>query len=276
MTNRKELHPERGPREKFGQVLRLMRDERGWTQEELAKLLGCTDAHVSAVETGRRPATPQFAKNLDHVFGTGDRLERQSQAARQAALLEGFPEYVEYEGRADEVKLFEVGLVPGPLQTRDYAEAIEVDHVRRGVLATEEATERVSLQMERQAALSRAFPPLISVVLDESCIRRWVGGSTVMEEQLRRLTEFAALPNTVLQIAPYTMGERRPFNRLVNLLTLPDRTTVVYVESQSQGYLDRDITSVKRMTREYHQLQADALSQTESVALIEKLRKGTP
>ncbi|AEW97593.1 helix-turn-helix domain-containing protein [Streptantibioticus cattleyicolor NRRL 8057 = DSM 46488] len=96
-----------------------------------------------------------------------------------------------------------------------------------------------------------------------------------MDAQLARLVEFADQPHTTLQLAPYSIGERRPFNRLVNLLTLPDRSVLSYVESETHGHLEREITSVLPLVRAYHQLQAEALSQADSVAMIEQVRKGT-
>lgn len=189
-------------------------------------------------------------------------------------LLAGFPEYVDLEGRAAEIRLFEVGLIPGPLQTREYAAAIERGYVRRGALTGEEATERVEVLARRQSALVRLVPPLVIAVLDESCIRRLVGGPHVMDRQLAHLLEFAERPNTSLQIAPFTLGERRPFNRLLHLLTLTDRSVVAYDESQTQGYLDRESPSVLPLLRAYHQLQTEALSRAESVAVIHQARKG--
>ncbi len=80
----------------------------------------------------------------------------------------------------------------------------------------------------------------------------------------------------MLQVAPYDIGERRTFDLPVNLLTLPDRSVVAYAESQAQGHLDRETASVLPMLTAYHQLQAEALSQAASVAMIRELRKGTP
>lgn len=117
---------------------------------------------------------------------------------------------------------------------------------------------------------------MMFVTMDESCIRRPIGGNSVMEAQLARLVEFAELPNTLLQVARYEIGERRTFDLPVNLLTLPDRAVVCYAESQAQGHLDRESTSVMPMLTAYHQLQAEALSHTASVAMINQLRKGTP
>ncbi|OKK21513.1 DNA-binding protein [Streptomyces sp. CB02488] len=80
----------------------------------------------------------------------------------------------------------------------------------------------------------------------------------------------------MVQVAPFRMGELRTFNRPVNLLTLSDRSVISYVESQTQGHLDRDPASVVPLLTAYHQLQAESLSQAASVAMFRQLRKGTP
>ncbi|MFF4408095.1 Scr1 family TA system antitoxin-like transcriptional regulator [Streptomyces sp. NPDC001404] len=276
MANRKDLDPEGSPAERFGQLLRALRDERGWTQDELGIRMGCSGTHISAVETGRRPPTLRFAKSADKALGTGDRLERQSRAVRYTALIEGFPEYVAHEGRAAEIRLYEVGVIPGLLQTSEYAATLEADAVRREAITPEQADERVELVASRQATLARSPSPLIFAVLDEGCVRRPMGGPDVMDAQFVRLLEFAELPNTVFQIAPFSMGARRPFSLPVTVLTMPDRSLMSYAESTHRGHLERESTFVLPILTAYHQLQADALSQAESVALIEQLRKGTP
>ncbi|MFG3529574.1 DUF5753 domain-containing protein [Streptomyces sp. NPDC047917] len=172
--------------------------------------------------------------------------------------------------------MFDVGVIPGLLQTPEYATAIEEGHARRGTITPDQASERVEALMERQAALVRRVPPILIVVLDESCIRRVIGGAAVMERQMAHPIECAERPDTVLQVAPCSVGERRPFNRLVNLLTMPDRSVVSYVESETNGYLDRELTSVLPLVRYCHQLQAEAFSQAASVAMFGEARKGTP
>ncbi|MEU0845980.1 helix-turn-helix transcriptional regulator [Streptomyces sp. NPDC005962] len=275
MVNRKELDPEKSLAAAFGQRLRRLRDERGWTQDELAERLGCSGTHISAVETGRRPPTRRFAANADRVFGTGDRLERQSRALRHTALIEGFPEYVAHEARAVEIRLYEVGVIPGLLQTPEYAATLEADAVRREAITPEQASERVDLVVKRQAALVRSPSPLVLAVLDEGSIRRPMGSTAVMDAQFARLLEFAELPNTVLQVAPFSMGARRPFSLPVTLLTMPDRSLMSYAESAHRGHLERESTFVVPILTAYHQLQAEALSQAASVAMISQLRKGT-
>ncbi|MFB8032257.1 helix-turn-helix domain-containing protein [Streptomyces sp. NPDC056004] len=277
--NRKELDPESSPEAAFGARIRRLREEHGWKQEELADRMGYSGTHISAVETGRKMPTLRFSRNADQVFGTGetaDTFERQYREIRHGSLLEGFPQYVGYEGRAAEIRLYEVGIIPGLLQTPEYARALADGDVWRGSITAEQAGDRVSFLAERQASLVRSRPPTVLVVMDESCIRRRVGGDGVMAAQLDRLLEFAGLPNTVLQIAPFDMMERRPFNLPMNLLTLSDLSAVAYAESQMRGHLERDTTLVLPLLASYHQLQAEALSQAASVAMISEARKGTP
>ncbi|NED93252.1 helix-turn-helix domain-containing protein [Streptomyces sp. SID11233] len=279
MVNRKELNPEASAQAAFGARLRMLREERGWTQDHLGTLVGCSGRHISAIETGRKSPTRPFAIRADTalgVTGTSKSFEREWRELKHGNLLEGFPEYVGYEGRAVEIRLFEIGIIPGLLQTPEYAQVLANSDVQRGSIAPDQAAERVAFLADRQAALARARPPMVLVVMDESCLRHAVGGREVMEAQLKRLVEAAARPNWVLQVAPFEIGERRPFNLPVNLLTLADRSVLAYAESQAQGHVDRETASVVPWLTAYHQLQAESMSQAASVAMINQLRKGTP
>ncbi|MFI1844060.1 Scr1 family TA system antitoxin-like transcriptional regulator [Streptomyces microflavus] len=279
MVNRKELNPASSPRAAYGARIRRFREARGWSQDELAPRIGYSSQHVSAVETVRKPPTLRFSRRSDQTFGTTgtvDSFEREWAEMRTGSLLAGFPEYVTFEGRAVELRLYNIGIIPGLLQTPEYARVLADSAARRGAITAEQADERVAFLMERQAALVRTPPPMIFVVMDESCVLRPVGGSAVMDAQLDHLLAFAEMPNTVLQVAPYEMGERRTFDLPVNILTLPDRSVVCYAESQAQGNLDRESSSVLPMLTAYHQLQRESLSKAATVARIRDLRKGSP
>ncbi|MBL0801417.1 MULTISPECIES: helix-turn-helix transcriptional regulator [Streptomyces] len=276
MVNRKELNPESSPRAAFGALVRSSREERGWTQDELADATEYSSTHISAIETSRKPPTLRFSRSIDRALGTGDQFERKFREVKQGVLLEGFPEYLGYEARAAEIRVFEIGIIPGLLQTQEYARVLTANAVQRGAISPEQASERVRILAERQDALIRQRPPMVFVTMDESCIRRPIGGHEVMEGQLEHLAEFARMPNTMLQIAPFEIGERRTLDRPVNLLTLSDRSMIYYAESQAQGHLEREGSDVIGMLTAYHQLQAEALSQAASVALINQLRKGSP
>ncbi|MFD6758480.1 Scr1 family TA system antitoxin-like transcriptional regulator [Streptomyces roseolus] len=277
MVNRKLLEPSDSPEAAFGARLRRLREERGWKQEDLAGRTSYSGKHISAVETARRKPTLTLSKELDDTFGlTGraDSFEREWRRTRNGVLMEGFPEYAHHERRAVEIRIFEIGLVAGLLQVPEYAEALAAATVARGSVTADEAAGRVAFQMERQQILERDRPPMVFAVLDESCIRTMVGGPRVMAAQLDRLVEFAARPHTVLQVAPFAMGERRALNRLLTLLTLPDRSALAYTESQAQGYLEREVSAVASMFTAYHQLSAESLSQADTVTMIKEVRKG--
>ncbi|MFE6098922.1 helix-turn-helix domain-containing protein [Streptomyces laurentii] len=278
MVNIKELQPESSLRAAYGARLRRARESWGWRQEDLSERIGCSSQHISAVETARKPPTLSFSRKADQVLGTKgtkDSFERAWHEMRHGILLEGFPEYVDYEERAVEIRLFQIGIIPGLLQTPEYAKALASGHVQRGTLTQEQADEGVAFLIERQARLARERPPMLLVVVDESCIRRPVGGREVMDAQLQGLIEFTRMPNSVLQVAPFAIGEHRAFNLPVNLLTLPDRSMVSYGESHGQGHVDRESSSVLPLLTGYHQLQGACLSQADSVAMIEQVRKGT-
>jgi hypothetical protein len=181
-----------------------------------------------------------------------------------------------HEARAAEIRLYEVGGMPGILQTPGYATALTARTVERGAITPEQGDERNAFVAVRQDTLARTPVPLVFVVLDESCLRRPVGDASVMDGQLTRLVEFARLPNTVLQIAPFSMGDRRPLSLPLYILTMENRALVSYAESAQRGRLERETSSVVPLLTAYHQLQAEALSQAESVAMIKQLRKGTP
>ncbi|MFH9944466.1 Scr1 family TA system antitoxin-like transcriptional regulator [Streptomyces murinus] len=276
MVNRKELRPDSSPQEEYGALLRSYRELRGWTQAELATRVTYSAAHISNVETGLKLPTTRFSRSADQALGTGDVFERKCREIRHGALLEGFPEYVKHEERATEIRLYEVGVIPGLLQTQEYAATLEADAVRRGAITAEQAKERVELVSLRQAAVARTPSPLVHAVLDESCVRRPMGDPMITDAQLENLLAFAALPTTVLQIAPFAMGERRPFTLPVTVLTMPDRSVMSYAESAQRGHLERETVAVLPILTAYHQLQAEALSQAASVAMIEELRRGSP
>ncbi|MFI8435101.1 Scr1 family TA system antitoxin-like transcriptional regulator [Streptomyces sp. NPDC079020] len=279
MVNRKDLNPESSPVAAYGARVRRFREERGWSQEDLAERAGYSSQHISAVETGRKPPTLPFSRRADYAFGTGgsaDSFEREWRDIRHGSLLEGFQEYVGYEGRAVEIRLFEIGIIPGLLQTSEYARTLAEGDVQRGSITSDQAAERVSFLFERQAALVRPRPPMVLVVMDESCLHHAVGGTDVMAAQLQRLVEVASLPHWVIQVAPFGIGARRAFNLPVNLLTLADRSVVAYAESQAQGHVERETASVVPLLTAYHQLQAEAQSQAASVVMIEQLRRGSP
>ncbi len=101
-----------------------------------------------------------------------------------------------------------------------------------------------------------------------------VGGPEVMAAQLDHLVELAARPFTFVQVAPFSMGERRPSHMPLTLLTLADRSMLAYTESQARGHLEREGATLSYLNATYHRLAAEALSPAASLAMIKVLRQG--
>ncbi|MER7583898.1 helix-turn-helix transcriptional regulator [Kitasatospora sp. NPDC097691] len=274
MVNIKEIDPASGPWAPFAVQLRNSRRAKGLLQHQLARKCGVSASYVSFVELARRPPSEKFATKADEVLETGGTLMLMWWQHKHTALVPGFPEYANYENRAAEVRLFSIDIVSGLLQTPAYASAWEAGNVRRGTATAEQAEERVNFLMTRQQFLARTPAPLLHAVLDESCLRRPVGGAKVMIEQLLRLEQLATAPNIVIQVAPYSLGEERPFSSHVTLLTMPDRKLLGYGETEVRGYLDRDIDTVLPLSRGYDRLQIEALNQAASMEMIRAVRKG--
>jgi transcriptional regulator with XRE-family HTH domain len=271
--NRKELDPTSSPQAAFGVQLRRSREARGLTQRALGRVINYSGTYVSYVERADREPTLTFAIRSDDALDTGGTLQLMWWSLRHTALLEGFPEFAGQEANATEIRVFELGIVPGLLQTSEYATALAAAAVKRGAITQAQADERVAFLASRQTLLDRSPAPLVHAVLDESCLRRTVGGGGAMARQLQHLEHLSERPKVLVQVAPFALGERAPFTLPVWLLTLPDRTVLGYSESHQRGFLEREGETVTAWERDYDWLQAEALPQADSLSLIQKVRK---
>ncbi len=273
MVNRKTLDPTSSPWAPFGIQLRRSREAAGLTQAQLAKLVGFDHSYISYVELATRPPSAKFARLADLHLKTGGTLTLMWWQHRHTALKEGFPEFANHEARATEIRLLEIGLVPGLLQTPAYAAADLAGPVSRGEITAAQAEERLNFRLGRQETLQRTPPPLLYAALDESALRWQCGGRAVLAEQLLHLEEVAARPNVVIQVVPFTMGTLRPFPSAVTLMTMPDGSRVGYTETLDRGYLERDRTTVDQWFRRYDRLQVDGPTQAASLELIRVARR---
>ncbi|GAA4832470.1 helix-turn-helix transcriptional regulator [Kitasatospora terrestris] len=270
---RTELDPSSSPVAAFGVQLRRSREAKGLSQVRFGRLIGYSDSYLSCIERAERNPTLVLAQRADAALDTGGTLELMYWNISHTALFEGFPEYAQQEAGASVIRIFELGVVPGLLQTHEYAQALEAGAVARGSATRQQADERVAFLLTRQGSVERRPPPLVHAVLDESCVRSAVGGPAVLARQLEHLERLAEQPTFIIQIAPFDLGEGRPFLRPVILLTLRDGTTLGYTETHQRGYLERDIATVTEWDRDYDRLQVEALSQAASLAVIRQARK---
>ncbi|MFF2080202.1 helix-turn-helix transcriptional regulator [Kitasatospora sp. NPDC058162] len=271
--NRKDIDPASSPYAPIGIRLRLYREAIKMTQAALGKAIVYSDAYISSVERGVRPPSRRFVELVDEFFNTGGTLGLMLDQLENSILIEGFSEYAEREAEATTIRLFQIGVVSGLLQTPEYAAAYEQAFVRRGSVTQQQADERLRFLLARQEKINRPSPPYVHAVLDEWCLRRPIGGAAVMVGQLAHLEEVATWPNMTIQVTPISLGENRPFAHPVTILTMPNRSLLGYSESHQRGYLERDAETLAGWAREYDRLQAEALPLAASLELIRSVRK---
>jgi transcriptional regulator with XRE-family HTH domain len=218
----------------FRDELRRARSHAGLTQEELASKISFSPALVAAIETGRRMPSADFSGQCDAVFSTDGQFGRM-----QARLLEEsgpswLREWAEIEREAVMLRSWEPLLVPGLLQTQEYACRV----LRSAPGATEDETgQRVSKRMDRQAILERSSPPMLFAVIDEGALRREVGGPQVMKGQLERLLDLAERARVSLQVVPASAGEHPGLAGPLVIAGFRTAPEVAYIDTALTGRL---------------------------------------
>ncbi|GAA2637605.1 helix-turn-helix transcriptional regulator [Streptomyces axinellae] len=246
----------------FGSELRIKREEAGLSQTTLAKRTFCNHSLISRIESAERVPTEEFAQRCDEVLGTGGTFWRLWPVVIQHAYPDWFRPFVEMERDAKSIWTFENQVVPGLLQTEEYAKAMFAPS------RLPNAHELVAARMTRQHILEEETPPEVWAILDENVLRRAIGGPEVMRRQLERLAEFAQEPRIVLQVLPYAAGAHAGLAGDFAGLTLDEGPDVVYVDGIVRGHILASPDDVQAARRAYDLLRADALSPRASHDMI--------
>ncbi|WBP89376.1 helix-turn-helix domain-containing protein [Kitasatospora cathayae] len=258
----------------FGEEIRFARDSMGYTQEDVGKLLHCDRTVVSRTEGGKRKPSIEEVEELDRLYGTGDLLKRLYGRVDWDAEIEHpvwFQEYVDQEAIAVGLRAYQDGTMYGLLQCPQYARALFATGEAAG--NPEEIEELTRARLSRQSRFLVPDGPLLLVILDESAIRRVVGGPGVMRRQMERLLRVAQLRNVVIHVAPFS-NQQTVIKTAMVLLELPDGQRLVYSESLERGHLSGDSASVVKHQRRYDQLRGECLSESDSLRLIAETLEG--
>ncbi|MER6737175.1 helix-turn-helix domain-containing protein [Streptomyces puniciscabiei] len=243
-------------RRKLGAELRTLRTGAGLTSGDAARLVGWHQSKVSRIETGASGVKPADVRLLLDAYevrdgqlrelllmlagsdGTGDR--HRWWHAYRGVLPPAYRDFISLESQASTMRTLETTVVPGLLQTPEYARAVTRAAVSE--LDEEGLDALVEVRLARQDVL-RADPPLeLSAVLDEAVLRREVGGPEVMARQLERLMEAARLPQVRLQVLPFGAGAHVGLTGPFVILSFPstsDLDVVVLDQLTSSLYLER-------------------------------------
>lgn len=265
------------PRRVFGAMLRYYRTRAGMSQEQLGARVYLSSDMIGKIEQGQRTPTEQFitaCENIPELEANGALRELRDQLKgflQQRAYPAWFANWPDIEARAVSLKNYQLAVVPGLLQTEDYARALLTDRIGRN---PDEVDDLVAARMERQAVLERERPPELWVVIDEAVLHRPVGGTYVMRDQLSHLTEMARTPSIVLQVIPASVGvhDGLPGAGFV-IAEFRDARPVAYQETAVRGQVIEDDDDVSVLASLWDKLRAEALPRRASLDLVEDVRK---
>ncbi|WP_318217589.1 helix-turn-helix transcriptional regulator [Streptomyces sp. SCL15-6] len=271
-------------RRKLGAELRALRTSAGITSGEAARLVGWHQSKVSRIETGTSGAKPADVRLLLDAYGVEDRELRELLVvlagsddaggrhhwwhAYRGVLPPTYWDFISLESQASAMRTLETTVVPGLLQTPEYARAV----TRAAVdgLPEERLDTLVEVRLARQDVL-RADPPLeLNAVLDEAVLRREVGGPGVMARQLTRLVEAARLPHVRLQVLPFSAGAHIGVTGPFVIFSFPstsDLDVVVLDHLTSSLHLERK-EDLEAYTEAFNALLLHALSPEDSLDYI--------
>jgi len=268
-------------RRELGARLRELRQQANLTVEQVADELLCSAAKISRIETGAggRGVNPRDVRDLCQLY----RVEGAEREHLMALVKESkqqtwwqeldlpYKPFIGLEAAAVSIRDYESGLVPGLLQTQEYARALIEGMVPR--LGADMVQQSLDARLKRQEILTRESPTRLHAIIDEAAVRRVVGGPEVMREQLAALIERAALPNVTVQLIPFEAGAHPGQDSTFMILEEPTGADVVYIEGLvGNVYLERP-ADLERYTDVYDDLRSIALGPKDSVArfrLIER------
>jgi len=266
--------PGRSPRQVFGGMLRYHREQAGLSRTELARQISKSVSLVQAIELGQRAATPDVTEDLEAALATGGALTRLRTEIGDGLGYQVFPAWFQdwaiKEAEAATLRWFEPLIIPGLLQTEDYARAI---FRTRFKITSDEIEERVSARMRRQHVLTRDDPAALWVILDEWVLRRPVGGRHVMLEQANRLIDAARQPHIVIGILPAGTGAHEGVTGAFALADFDGAPTIGYQEGALRGQPVEDPKDVAALALTWDTLRSEALPRTASLALLEEAAK---
>ncbi|MEV6842063.1 helix-turn-helix transcriptional regulator [Actinoplanes sp. NPDC051411] len=267
-------------RRRLGFELRRHREAAGITIDVVAERLGCSASKVSRIETGHTGAAPRDVRDILDIYGVPESVKEElvqiAREARQKGWWHPFSTvlnsaYVGLEAATRSIRTYEQQVVPGLLQSEEYAIAM-IRAARLGDTDSE-IEQRVHVRMARQSLLTQDDPIDLRVVLDEAVLSRPVGGDKVMRDQLIRLVDAARLPNVIIQILPFAAGPHAGMDGTFAILEFEEDedADVVFAENATGGLFLEKAEELRKYYSIFETIRATALPPEESIEMIEML-----
>ncbi|MFC9038014.1 helix-turn-helix domain-containing protein [[Kitasatospora] papulosa] len=253
----------------FGQHLKLFRVRAGLERAEFGAMTGYAASSIASFEQGRRIPQPKFIDQADELLDAGGVLKASKDEVARAQYPAFFRDAARLEAEAVELHVYDTHVVNGLLQTEEYARAVFT--MRRPLLDEETVEQRVTARLARHKIFERRPQPTISFVIEESVLRRPLGGANVMRGQLEQFLLYGRRRNVDIQVMPTALVDHAGVSGPFTLIETKEGRRIAYVEVHKESRLYTERRVVREFDEQYGLLRAQALTPRESLNLVEKL-----
>ncbi|MBP2325617.1 transcriptional regulator with XRE-family HTH domain [Kibdelosporangium banguiense] len=256
------------------------REAAGLKFEDVVRRLDFSKSKISRIENATSSVSIVDTRALARLYGVddaeADRLELMARIAKQRgwwhvygdSLVDWFTDFVVLESEAVAINIYEIDLIPGLLQTPEYARWIM--RACAPDASDEVINDRAEVRQTRQRRVESGEVQ-VWAILDEATLARAVGSYEARVEQLRHLLKLAELPNVTLQVLPFVKGPHMAMGTAFHLLKFAEYPSVVYIDNLTGGlYLDGPY-DIERYMLVLDHLRALALDPAESVAMVKQV-----
>ncbi|MGH3840230.1 MAG: helix-turn-helix domain-containing protein [Pseudonocardiaceae bacterium] len=263
----------------LARTLRRLREEAGLSLEEAAPKLDWSTSKLGRIETAHQGVDVHGVRSMLDLYNVGgaqwaeivDLVRQSKQKGWWHAHGLKIAGYVALEADAATAHVYQLAYVPGLLQTAAYARTVFRGFQPRRTEA--ELDHHVEVRLFRQRRLTEEPTLELAAIVDETALRRPVGGVEVMRDQLRHLLRQAALPSVCFQVMPISVGVHQGLNGSFTVLGFaePDEPEIAYTENAVSATHVHKEAEVRRYRLVFDQLRSEALSPRDSVSLVERL-----
>ncbi len=271
MPAKRDLDPGASPLHFFGAEVRRAREAAGMTLADLGSVVPCDASTVSKIEAGQLRPTQRFMTACVETFPQLEwlgRFHEESQLWGDGAIPRWFEDWLNAEGEATTLRIWQPLLVPGLLQTADYARALFLG----GLLnPSEDAIDQlVAARMARQRIFDRPDPPNLWIVLDEAVLHRLIGTPKTMYDQLLQVADMSMRSYMCVQVVPASSGAHAGLAGSFYIASVRGKPDLLYMDAVEGGTIERSAL-VRKATIEFDLVRSDALARNASRDLILKV-----